>query len=234
MEAEIKTCVSRHEELSSLEDKSPVATILKWSVGVVQNFLTKHGFQDYKPIFLKNEIDGQILSYINLEMLQELTEGPKAENQPLLNQIRSEANREDRERCLIDPETLFKMVVRENEVRRSEETQKRFSAVEMTAESDWMETCLNIQEDIAVEFGFVEPKQAAHVLRTAKQWYPSDSRFKETPLYVKFNRAHDGPVKEGEKIKDVSLNLMDGSSTTLFQIIDSLKMPVAIISGSVS
>ena len=34
------------------------------------------------------------------------------------------------------------MVVRENEVRTSPETQKRFSAAEMTGETDWMEIAL--------------------------------------------------------------------------------------------
>jgi hypothetical protein len=63
-------------------------------------------------------------------------------------------------------------------------------------------------------------KQAAHILRTAQQWYPNDIRFKETPLYVKHNRAHDGPIRKGDKLYDVPLVRMDGKPVLFIKILD--------------
>lgn len=136
--------------------------------------------------------------------------------------------------CPIDIETLKKMVARENDLRTCPETQAKMHAAEGRGETDWMQVAQDVQEQVVKEFGYGHMvDEAVHVLRTARNWYPDEPFFKEVPLYVKYNRARNGPLHEGSLAPDVPLKNLDGKETSLMSH-GGVSEPLVVIGGSYS
>lgn len=136
--------------------------------------------------------------------------------------------------CPIDIETLKKMVTRENELRTCPETQDKMHEAEGRGETDWMQVAQGVQEQVAREFGYGHMvDEAVHILRTARNWYPDEPFFKEVPLYVKYNRARNGPLHEGSLAPDVPLMDLDGNETSLMSH-GGVAEPLVVIGGSYS
>jgi hypothetical protein len=122
------------------------------------------------------------------------------------------------------------MLIRENELRLSDEYQKRYSEAEKTSLSSWLDVTDELQRQIIREFNLDEEMEDALLcLRCATQIYPD---LKHIPIYVKYNRARDGDLQIGDIVPNVPIVQLDGQENQLF---DGLKSSsTVLISGSYS
>jgi hypothetical protein len=122
------------------------------------------------------------------------------------------------------------MLIRENELRVSDEYQKRYDEAEKLSSSSWLDVTDELQRQIIREFNLDdEMDDALLCLRCATQIYPD---LKGIPLYVRYNRARDGDLQVGDIAPDVPVVQLDGQENNLF---DGLKASsTVLISGSYS
>ena len=123
------------------------------------------------------------------------------------------------------------MLIRENELRLSDEYQKQFSEAEQSSSSSWLDVVNELQKQVIREFHLDEEMDAALLcLRCATQIYPD---LKEIPLYTKYNRAIDGNLQLGDIMPNIPIVQLDGQEGQLF---DGLKSPAStvLIGGSYS
>jgi len=131
----------------------------------------------------------------------------------------------------IPKEILKKMLIRENELRLSSEVQARYENAEKSECIDWLKVTEEVQKQVIEEFGYLNSlENALYCLRSAAVLYPDDPEFKEIPLYVKYNRARDGSLKEGDRAPNTSPVALDGTSC---ELLDKSK-PTVLIAGSIS
>lgn len=122
------------------------------------------------------------------------------------------------------------MLIRENELRLSDEYQKQYDEAEKTSSSSWLAVTDQLQRQVIQEFNLDEDMEDALLcLRCATQIYPD---LQTIPLYVKYNRARDGDLQVGDIAPDVTVVQLDGQESQLF---DGLKSSsTVLISGSYS
>ena len=121
------------------------------------------------------------------------------------------------------------MLIRENELRLSDEYQKRYSEAETTS-SSWLAVTDELQQQIIREFNLDgEMDDALSCLRCATQIYPD---LKQIPLYTRYNRARDGDLQVGDIAPDVPVIQLDGQESHLFDGLQSSS--TVLISGSYS
>ena len=129
------------------------------------------------------------------------------------------------------PKTLLKrMLIRENELRLSEEYQKLYADAERRSYSTWADVTDQLQREVIREFHLDEEMDEALLcLRCATQIYPD---LKEIPLYVRYNRARDGDLQLNDVAPNVPVVQLDGKEGQLFDGLES--SPTVLISGSYS
>jgi hypothetical protein len=122
------------------------------------------------------------------------------------------------------------MLIRENELRLSDEYQQRYNEAEKTSLTSWLDVTDELQRQIIREFHLDEEMEDALLcLRCATQIYPD---LKDIPLYVRYNRARDGDLQLGDIAPNFQVVQLDGQETQLF---DGLKSSsTVLISGSYS
>ncbi|CAF1391172.1 unnamed protein product [Rotaria sordida] len=113
------------------------------------------------------------------------------------------------------PKSLLKrMLIRENELRLSDEYQKRYCEAEKTSSSSsssWLNVTDELQRQIIREFNLDdEMDDALLCLRCATQIYPD---LKHIPLYVQYNRARDGNLQISDIAPNVPVIQLDGQET---------------------
>lgn len=129
------------------------------------------------------------------------------------------------------PKSLLKrMLIRENELRLSDEYQQRYADAEQSSSTSWLNVTDQLQRQVIREFNLDEEMDDALLcLRCATQIY---SDLKDIPLYVKYNRARDGDLQIGDSVPNVPVINLDGEEKQLF---DELKSSsTVLISGSYS
>mmetsp|Transcript_47123 Transcript_47123/g.52685 ORF Transcript_47123/g.52685 Transcript_47123/m.52685 type:complete len:122 (-) Transcript_47123:505-870(-) len=121
------------------------------------------------------------------------------------------------------------MLKRENELRRSDAIQERFSKAEMSGNTDWIEVATMVQKEVLTEFN-IEPTEKALLA------YRNAANNHGISLYVKYNRARKGDLRVGMAAPDVSLVSIDSGlaeRTTLLSYQRSDR-PLIIVAGSIS
>lgn len=123
------------------------------------------------------------------------------------------------------------MLIRENELRLSEEYQKRYFEAEKSSSSSWLDVTDELQRQVIREFNLDEEMNDALLcLRCATQIYPD---LKSIPLYVQYNRARDGDLQIGDVAPNIPVVELDGKESQLFNGLDPSSSTV-LISGSYS
>ena len=124
------------------------------------------------------------------------------------------------------------MLIRENELRLSDEYQNRFREAEQTSStSSWLDVADELQQQVVREYHLDgEMVNALLCLRCATQIYPE---LKDIPLYTKYNRARDGDLLVGDATPDVPVVQLDGRESQLFNGLEP-SAPTVLISGSYS
>jgi len=120
------------------------------------------------------------------------------------------------------------MVHREHELRLSSEWQKRFEAAERREDTDWLDCVEELQREICREMGV--PESTVHKLRCANQLFPEEALFRELPIYVRFNRARNGPLSPGLEAPNVRV-LLDGERRELYDFGGDV-CPLVLLAGS--
>jgi hypothetical protein len=127
------------------------------------------------------------------------------------------------------------MLRRENELRLSEETQEKYAAAEASTDTDWLAVTEALQKQVVMEFGYDDSMEdALYCLRCASQLYPNDPAMKEIPLYVKYNRARDGQLKEGDEAPNTVAVDLNGTSCKLLDCVADTNKPLVVVAGSYS
>lgn len=109
---------------------------------------------------------------------------------------------------------LVEMLRHEDELRRSPEYQKEMEAAEESANTEWMDVVARIQDRVVTEANEddkPEPIYTVEELREAASRHPGIAH------WVKFNRARQGDLKEGDEAPDVAMRDLDESETTLLE-----------------
>lgn len=133
-------------------------------------------------------------------------------------------------RTLPSLETLKAMVLRENQLRLSEEWQERFAAAERSPDRDWLDCVEDLQLQVVREFGM--PDSSVASLRHARSIHPSERFFLEVPICARYNRARNGPLRVGSEILDVPVANLDGTTISLLDLGGSEQRPLVVIGGS--
>ena len=99
--------------------------------------------------------------------------------------------------ALVTEPAVVAMLVREDVLRRSPEVQ---AALDVSGGGSGADVVyLELQRQVAREAGFEDWRVfGVRVLRCAQALFPESRRVREVPLYVRHNRARDGPVAAGE------------------------------------
>jgi len=122
------------------------------------------------------------------------------------------------------------MLIKENELRKSPETQALYKKAEMTDETDWMEVTDMLQRQILRDYGLdeVDLEKGLFSLRTATKRFPELS---DIPLYVKYNRARQGDLTVGDPAPNVPLVTLDEEKCDLHDYCSSSR-PLLLMAGS--
>eukprot|EP01027_Heterolobosea_sp_BB2_P016095 GEZU01022957.1.p1 GENE.GEZU01022957.1~~GEZU01022957.1.p1 ORF type:complete len:198 (-),score=47.91 GEZU01022957.1:814-1407(-) len=137
----------------------------------------------------------------------------------------------------VDKETLKAMLRREHELRTSPETQARYTAAERLPNTDWLEVTIELQKQVAREFLPLDATDhdvdvLVHALRCASNLFHDDPEMKTIPLYVKYNRAQQGYLKEGDDAP-LDINLVDLYCRQRLKLRDFLRgRPLILVAGS--
>lgn len=106
------------------------------------------------------------------------------------------------------------MLQRETELRLAPETQAAYEAChgQDPDGSKFFGVTEALQRQVATEFGFSghAAELAVFEMRTCALQYPDDPDFQSIPIFVKYNRCHEGPLRVGSRAPDVTLWSVDG------------------------
>jgi len=127
----------------------------------------------------------------------------------------AEEDREDRAAAtMVDGfhvDELRAMLVREDELRRSEEVQLAYAEAERSEGSSWMVVTQELQRRVVAEGGYSagHPRalEALYALRRAGLVC---AELASIPLYVKYNRCRPCDLRCGEPAPDIELRTLDG------------------------
>jgi len=134
---------------------------------------------------------------------------------------------------IIDQEVMKKILIREDELRYSEEYQN-----DLTINDDltWIR---NVTEKIQMraleENGITDPRGLI-VLRNARFKYRNDPSMNKLTVYMRQDRSTRGNLYNGSPAPDARLCTLDGKNITLFEYIRSLggNLPLILLAGSVT
>lgn len=122
------------------------------------------------------------------------------------------------------------MLRKENELRLSAEYQQKFREAEESGTYDWMNIVEKLQYNLVKEYGFIDWQTdvVLNILRRAQYLFPNDQDFKTIPLYVKYNRAGDSKLNEGDTVPDIKIYDSDLVQTFL----TTNMKPLVVLTGS--
>lgn len=136
----------------------------------------------------------------------------------------------------IPKEILRKMLIKENELRLSKEVQAIYADYNQHPEKgDWINYTHQLQADLIRSFGYGtksddELQWCLHQLRTATTVYPD---LAEIPLYVRYNRAKRGNLRQGDLAPDIRLHEYQGNcrETSLLEM-KQIGRPLVVCAAS--
>jgi len=130
----------------------------------------------------------------------------------------------------IEKEILRNVLIREDQLRASEEFQKEYSKDDNL---EWLrDVTLRIQMEALSEYGIVDPRGLI-VLRNARFKFKEDPSMNNLTVYMRQDRSKRGTLNFHDMAPDSSLCCLDGTDTTLFDYMKSIgNLPLIILAGS--
>ncbi|CAF1433075.1 unnamed protein product [Rotaria sp. Silwood1] len=131
---------------------------------------------------------------------------------------------------------LKDLLIKEEQIRLSQETQQLLSNIEDRKDIDWMDVIADLQtnlikEAIGEDATEEEIQCGLRIFRSAHQLYANDDEFHNLSLYVRHNRAKQGNLHIGDSAMDVKLLNINGEFVSLLSYFQSNR-PLLIIAGS--
>lgn len=114
----------------------------------------------------------------------------------------------------IREKALVELLRREDELRRSPKYQKEMEAAEESANTEWMDVVSGIQNRVVAEANEDDKPEPIYTVEELRE---AASRHPDIAHWVKFNRARQGDLKEGDEAPDMTMRNLDESETTLLQ-----------------
>ncbi|CAF1409673.1 unnamed protein product [Adineta steineri] len=132
--------------------------------------------------------------------------------------------------------TLKHLLIKEEQLRLSQQTQQLLSSIQDRTDIDWMDIIDQLQtqlikETIGQDATESEIQHGLNILRSAHELYPNDDEFHNLSLYVRHNRARQGHFRVGDEAIDIELLNLNNEFVSLFSHSHSNK-PLLIIGGS--
>jgi len=134
---------------------------------------------------------------------------------------------------VIDKETMRRILIREDELRASEEIQEAYSQKD---DLGWFRDVTNrLQNRVLEEFGITDPRGKI-VLNNARFEYKDDPSMNKLTVYMREDKSRKGHLNKGDLAPDCQLLTDDGKETTLFKYMESLNnsLPLVMFVGSAS
>jgi len=137
---------------------------------------------------------------------------------------------------LLEHNVLKDLLMKEEQMRLSEQTQQLLSSIEDRTDIDWMDVIAELQtklikEAIGDDATDNEIQHGLSILRSAHQLYSNDDEFHNLSLYIRHNRARQGNLNIGDQAIDIQLLNMNGQFVSLLSYIHPNR-PLLIIAGS--
>lgn len=130
------------------------------------------------------------------------------------------------------------MLVRENELRLSEEIQTAFDGCAISDAAKYTEVVEGVQKQVLREFGFKDDSDGLVMFRSALSMYPDDEELKNLAYYYKYNRSRQGELKCGDKVDLSKITLSTLDNTQTFQLSQIAEQnpdkPLVLIAGSIT
>ena len=135
-------------------------------------------------------------------------------------------------RCGVLPgdDIVVSMLKRENELRLSDEVQRRFAEAERSGTTDWIEVACSVQKEVLREYNVDFSECTLHAYRCAANKH-------QVSLYVKHNRAREGDLRVGSNAPNVSVVSIEENGSTRSQPLLEFQQrdrPLVVIAGSLS
>jgi len=128
------------------------------------------------------------------------------------------------------------MLIREQELRLCEETQKAYYRQE-DRDDDPMQGSREVTEavqlQVAREFGFKDPWIGVQCLRLLPSLFPGDDELFNIPFYRRFNRAKQGLIKVGDAAPNIPVIPLDSAAERLLYDRNQTR-PLVIFASSYS
>jgi len=133
----------------------------------------------------------------------------------------------------IDKELLKKILIREDELRYSEEYQN-----DLTINDDltWIRNVTEKIQILALEENGITDPRGLVVLRNARFKYKTDPSMNKLTVYMRQDRSTRGNLLNGCSAPNARLCTLDGKNISLFEYITSLSgnLPLILLAGSVT
>jgi len=132
----------------------------------------------------------------------------------------------------IEKEVLRSILIREDELRSSEEYQQEWT---QNDDLTWIrDVAIRIQQRALAEHGITDTRGLT-VLQNARFKYKDDPTMNSLTVYMREDRSKKGNLRSGDEIPDSPLFTLEGISTTLHKYIKQLpNLPLIILSGSIT
>ncbi|CAF1087003.1 unnamed protein product [Adineta steineri] len=136
--------------------------------------------------------------------------------------------------------TLKHLLIKEEQLRLSQQTQQLLSSIQDRTDIDWMNIIDQLQtqlikQTIGQHATESEIQHGLNILRSAHELYSNDEEFHNLSLYVRHNRARQGHFRVGDEAIDIELLNLNNEFVSLFSYSHShchSNKPLLIISGS--
>ena len=156
---------------------------------------------------------------------------------------------------LLEHNVLRNLLIKEEQIRLSPETQQLLASIEDRKDIDWMDIIAHLQTQLirdelgqdatdeeiqhGLRYTFHYYIYSSHhllmfycrILRSAHHLYSDDQQFHSLSLYVRHNRAQKGHLNIGDQAVDIQLLTINSEYVSLLSHCHSSR-PLLIIAGS--
>jgi hypothetical protein len=123
---------------------------------------------------------------------------------------------------------MLKILKKENELRLSEEVQKKYSKED--SNDNFKMVTHDLQVEALKEFGYDE--RYVVVLNNARHNYQDNEKFKDITVYWKYDISNKGKFNNEDSPEDCNLFSLDGKDLKLSSYFEkSEKLPIVVMAG---
>jgi len=133
----------------------------------------------------------------------------------------------------IDKEVLKTVLIREDQLRASEEMQQKYSMFDQLA---WIRDVTREIQKIALQENGIDDPRGMIVLNNARFEYKDDPEMNNLTIYMREDKSTRGNLRVGDKVPDAFLRRLDGTEISLLEYLNNRNStrPTVLLAGSVT